>query len=61
MQKSIQWVKQLTLGAALSSNAQSKRRQSTADAQGPNKGHENAEGMAFVGVRLIDQLGAARY
>lgn len=26
--------------------------------EGTNKGHENAEGMALVGVRLTDQLGA---
>jgi hypothetical protein len=38
-------------------NAQGKRRRSTEGAQGTNKGHENAEGMAFVGVRLTDQLG----
>jgi hypothetical protein len=26
--------------------------------EGTNKGHENAEGMALVGVRLTDMLGA---
>ncbi len=40
-------------------NAQGKRRRSTEGAQGTNKGHENAEGMAFVGVRLTAQLGQA--
>ena len=38
-------------------NAKGKRRRSTEGAQGTNKGHENAEGMAFVGVRLTAQLG----
>jgi len=38
-------------------NAQGKRRRSTEGAQGTNKGHENAEGMALVGVRLTAQLG----
>ena len=28
-------------------------------AEGTNTGHENAEGMASVGVRLTDQLGQA--
>lgn len=37
-------------------NAQDKRRRSTEGAEGNNKGHENAEGMALVGVRLTDQL-----
>lgn len=37
-------------------NARGKRR-STEGAQGTNKGHENAEGMAFVRVRLTAQLG----
>ena len=40
-------------------NAQGKRRRSTEGAQGTNTGHENAEGMACVGVRLTDQLGDA--
>jgi len=39
------------------SNAQGKRHRSTVGAEGTNKGHENAEGMAFVGVRLTAQLG----
>jgi len=39
-------------------NAQVQRRRSTAGAQGTNTGHENAEGMACVGVRLTAQLGA---
>ena len=39
-------------------NYQGKRRRSTAGAQGTNTGHENAEGMACVGVRLTAQLGA---
>jgi hypothetical protein len=39
-------------------NAQGKRRRSTEGAEGTNKGHENAEGMALVGVRLTAQLGA---
>ena len=39
-------------------NARGKRRRSTAGAQGTNTGHENAEGMACVGVRLTAQLGA---
>jgi hypothetical protein len=38
-------------------NAKGKRRRSTEGAQGTNKGHENAEGMALVGVRLTAQLG----
>jgi len=38
-------------------NAQGKRRRSTEGAEGTNKGRENAEGMALVGVRLTDQLG----
>ena len=38
-------------------NAQGKRRRSTEGAEGTNKGHENAEGMALVGVRLTAQLG----
>jgi hypothetical protein len=38
-------------------NAQGKRRRSTAGAEGTNTGHENAEGMACVGVRLTAQLG----
>ena len=37
--------------------AQGKRRRSTEGAQGTNTGHENAVGMACVGVRLTDQLG----
>ena len=40
------------------SNAQGKRRRSTEGAQGTDTGHENAEGMACVGVRLTAQLGA---
>ena len=39
-------------------NYQGKRRRSTAGAEGTNTGHENAEGMACVGVRLTAQLGA---
>ena len=39
-------------------NYQGKRRRSTAGAQGTNTGHENAEGMACIGVRLTAQLGA---
>ena len=38
-------------------NARGKRRRSTGGAQGTNTGHENAEGMACVGVRLTAQLG----
>lgn len=38
-------------------NYQGKRRRSTEGAQGTNTGHENAEGMACVGVRLTGQLG----
>ncbi len=38
-------------------NAPGKRRRSTEGAEGTNKGHENAEGMALVGVRLTAQLG----
>ena len=38
-------------------NARGKRRRSTAGAKGTNTGHENAEGMACVGVRLTAQLG----
>ena len=38
-------------------NAQGKRRRSTEGKQGTDMGHENAEGMAHVGVRLTDQLG----
>lgn len=37
-------------------NAQGKRRRSTEGAEGTNKGHENAEGMALVCVRLTAQL-----
>ena len=40
-------------------NAQGKRRRSTEGAEGTNKGRENAEGMALVGVRLTVQLGQA--
>ena len=39
------------------SNYQGKRRRSTEGAEGTNTGHENAEGMASVGVRLTAQLG----
>lgn len=42
-------------------NAPGKRRRSTEGAQGTNKGHENAEGMALVGVRLTAQLGRALF
>jgi hypothetical protein len=35
-------------------NPQGTRRLSTAGAQGTNKGHENAEGMALVGACLTD-------
>ncbi len=38
-------------------NAKGKRRRSTEGAQGTNTGHENAEGMACVGVRLTAELG----
>ena len=38
-------------------NAQGKRHRSTEGAEGTNTGHENAEGMACVGVRLTAQLG----
>ena len=38
-------------------NAQGKRRRSTEGAEGNNTGHENAAGMACVGVRLTAQLG----
>ena len=38
-------------------NYQGKRRRSTEGAQGTDMGHENAEGMAHVGVRLTAQLG----
>ena len=38
-------------------NYQGKRRRSTEGAEGTNTGHENAEGMASVGVRLTAQLG----
>ena len=38
-------------------NYQGKRRRSTAGAEGTNTGHENAEGMACIGVRLTAQLG----
>ncbi len=38
-------------------NAKGKRRRGTEGAEGTNTGHENAEGMACVGVRLTDQLG----
>ena len=44
----------------LTPNAKGKRRRSTEGAQGTNKGHENAEGMVLVGVRLTDQLGRER-
>ena len=40
-------------------NAQGKRRWSAEGAQGTNKGHENTEGMALVGVRFTDQLAAS--
>ena len=42
---------------SLTSNYQGKRRRSTEGAEGTNTGHENAEGMACVGVRLTAQLG----
>ena len=35
------------------------RRRSTAGAQGTNKGQDNGEALALVGVRLTAQLGAA--
>ncbi len=38
-------------------SAQGKRRRSTEGAEGTNKGHNNAEGMALLGVRLTAQLG----
>ncbi len=39
-------------------NAQGKRRRSTEGAEGTNKGQDNGEALALVGVRLTDQLGA---
>jgi len=47
----------MNTGYSVRPNEQGKRRRSTEGAQGTNKGHENAEGMAFVGVRLTVQLG----
>ena len=38
-------------------NAQGKRHRSTEGAQGTNKGQDNGETLALVGVRLTDQLG----
>ncbi len=38
-------------------NAQGKRRRSTEGAHGTNKGQDNGEAMALVGVRLTAQLG----
>jgi len=40
-------------------NAQGKRHRSTEGAQGTNKGQDNGEALALVGVRLTAQLGSA--
>jgi len=45
------------VGCSRRPNAQGKRRRSTEGAEGTNTGHENAEGMASVGVRLTARLG----
>ena len=42
-------------------NAQGKRHRSTEGAEGTNKGQDNGEALALVGVRLTAQLGATRY
>ncbi len=41
----------------LGPNAQGKRHRSTEGAQGTNKGQDNGEALALVGVRLTAQLG----
>lgn len=41
--------------------AKGKQRRSTEGAKGTNKGHENAEGMFLVGVRLTDQFGTGEF
>ena len=38
-------------------NAQGKRHRSTEGAEGTNKGQDNGEALALVGVRLTAQLG----
>ena len=38
-------------------NYKGKRRRSTEGAEGTNKGQDNGEALALVGVRLTDQLG----
>ena len=38
-------------------NAKGKRHRSTEGAEGTNKGQDNGEALALVGVRLTDQLG----
>ena len=43
---------QLMCGTLKGLTPQGKRRRSTEGAQGTNTGHENAEGMACVGVRV---------
>lgn len=40
-------------------NAQGKRHRSTEGAEGTNKGQDNGEALALVGVRLTVQLGHA--
>lgn len=47
----------LRIAAFATPNAKGNRHRSTEGAEGANKGHENAEGMAFVVVRLTAQLG----
>jgi hypothetical protein len=49
------------ISVAWGPNAQGKRRRSTEGAQGTNTGHEDAEGMASVGVRLTAELGQKNY
>ena len=41
-------------------NAQGKRRRSTEGAEGTNKGQDNGEALALVGVRLTAQLGCGQ-
>ena len=41
----------------LGPNAQGKRHRSTEGAEGTNKGQDNGEALALVGVRLTAQLG----